>query len=40
VRSWDAMYVALAEAFGATLITLDARLARVDGLASRVDVVA
>jgi predicted nucleic acid-binding protein len=40
VRSWDAMYVALAEAFGATLITLDARLARVDGLTCRVDVVA
>jgi predicted nucleic acid-binding protein len=28
VRSWDAMYVALAEALGATLITVDERLAR------------
>lgn len=32
VRSWDAMYVALAEALGATLLTLDERLARVSGL--------
>jgi predicted nucleic acid-binding protein len=32
VRSWDAMYVALAEALGATLLTLDARLARVSGV--------
>ncbi|MEZ4598081.1 MAG: type II toxin-antitoxin system VapC family toxin [Chloroflexota bacterium] len=32
VRSWDAMYVALAEALGATLVTLDERLARVSGL--------
>jgi predicted nucleic acid-binding protein len=39
VRPWDAMYVALAEAFGATLITLDARLGRVEGLACRIDVV-
>jgi predicted nucleic acid-binding protein len=31
VRSWDAMYVALAEAFSATLITLDDRLARARG---------
>lgn len=31
VRSWDALYVALAEALGATLITLDQRLARADG---------
>jgi len=31
VRSWDALYVALAEAFGATLVTLDARLARASG---------
>lgn len=28
VRSWDALYVALAEALDATLITLDGRLAR------------
>lgn len=31
VRSWDALYVALAEALDATLITLDARLARATG---------
>ncbi len=31
VRSWDAMYVALAEALGATLLTLDSRLAATDG---------
>jgi len=38
VRSWDAMYVALAEALRGTLITLDARLARVEGLECQVDV--
>jgi predicted nucleic acid-binding protein len=32
VRGWDAMYVALAEALGATLITTDERLSRVLGL--------
>lgn len=37
-RSWDALYVALAEATGATLITLDARLARVDGLECEIEV--
>lgn len=37
VRGWDAMYVALAEALGATLITADRRLARVKGLACRVE---
>ena len=31
VRGWDAAYVALAEALGATLITLDGRLARATG---------
>lgn len=31
VRSWDAFYVALAEAVDAPLLTLDARLARADG---------
>jgi predicted nucleic acid-binding protein len=31
VRTWDAMYVALAEVFGATLITLDGRLAGARG---------
>lgn len=39
VRTWDAMYVALAEAAGATLITLDQRLARVKGLECDVEVV-
>lgn len=34
VRSWDAMYVALAEALGATLLTLLERLTRVSGLAA------
>lgn len=38
VRGWDAMYVALAEALRATLITMDARLARVAGLECEVDV--
>lgn len=38
VRSWDALYVALAEALDATLITLDERLARVSGLDCRVEV--
>jgi predicted nucleic acid-binding protein len=40
VRSWDALYVALAEALDATLLTLDRRLGRVTGLACTVDVVA
>lgn len=31
IRGWDAFYVALAEAFDATLLTLDARLARSHG---------
>lgn len=31
VRGWDAVYVALAEALDATLLTLDARLARAHG---------
>jgi predicted nucleic acid-binding protein len=39
VRSWDALYVALAEALDATLITLDPRLARAKGLACRVEVI-
>lgn len=39
VRSWDAPYVALAEAFDATLVTLDQRLARVRGLSCSVEVV-
>ncbi len=40
VRAWDAVYVALAEALDATLLTLDRRLGRVQGLACAVDVVA
>ena len=39
VRGWDAMYVALAEAFGAVLLTMDGRLARADGPSCRIDVV-
>jgi predicted nucleic acid-binding protein len=31
LRAWDALYVALAEALGATLVTLDGRLSRADG---------
>jgi len=31
VRGWDAMYVALAEALGATLLTVDRRLASAPG---------
>lgn len=38
VRGWDAMYVALAEAFGATLLTLDARLADATGPACVIEV--
>ena len=39
VRSWDALYVALAEALDATLITIDARLAAASGPSCRIDVV-
>lgn len=39
VRGWDAAYVALAEALGATLVTLDARLASVPGPRCRIEVV-
>jgi len=39
IRGWDAFYVALAEACDATLLTLDARLARVHGPTCRVEVV-
>lgn len=38
VRGWDAFYVALAEAFDATLVTLDARLARAHGPTCRIEV--
>ena len=40
VRAWDAVYVALAEALGATLVTLDARLARASGLGCPIEVLA
>jgi predicted nucleic acid-binding protein len=40
VRGWDAMYVALAEAFEARLITTDERLARVSGLRCAIEVIA
>jgi predicted nucleic acid-binding protein len=38
VRTWDAFYVALAEALDTTLLTLDARLGRVRGLECQVEV--
>ena len=38
VRGWDAFYVALAEAFNATLLTLDERLARAHGPTCRIEV--
>ena len=38
VRGYDAMYVALAEALGATLLTLDGRLARSRGFDCEVEV--
>ena len=39
LRSWDGVYVALAEALGGTLLTLDRRLGRVAGLGCAVAVV-
>jgi predicted nucleic acid-binding protein len=39
VRGWDAVYVALAESFQATLITTDERLARAPGPRCPVEVV-
>jgi predicted nucleic acid-binding protein len=39
VRGADAMYVALAEALGATLLTTDQRLARASGPTCPIDVV-
>ena len=38
VRSWDALYVALAEALGATLLTTDIRLSGAVGPACPIDV--
>lgn len=40
VRGWDAFYVALAEAFDATLLTMDRRLARAHGPDCRIEVLA
>lgn len=37
VRGWDAMYVALAEALDATLVTTDHRLAAASGPACRIE---
>jgi predicted nucleic acid-binding protein len=39
VRGWDAMYVALAEALGAILVTTDARLGAALGPSCPIDVV-
>lgn len=39
VRGWDAMYVALAEAFDAPLLTRDRRLATAPGPGCRIDVI-
>ena len=38
VRSWDALYVALAEALDGTLITVDHRLARAAGPRCRIEI--
>jgi predicted nucleic acid-binding protein len=38
VRGWDAMYVALAEALGATLLTTDRRLGAAKGPHCRIEV--
>lgn len=38
-RRYDAVYVALAEVLGATLMTTDARIARAPGLRATIDVV-
>lgn len=39
VRSWDALYVALAEMLDATLLTIDRRLAAATGPACTVEVI-
>ena len=38
VRGWDAFYIAVAEAFEAPLLTLDARLARAHGIRCHIEV--
>jgi predicted nucleic acid-binding protein len=40
VRGWDAMYVALAEALDAVLLTADRRLAAANGPMCRIEVIA
>jgi predicted nucleic acid-binding protein len=37
IRGWDAVYVALAEALDATLVTTDGRLATAPGLGCRIE---
>jgi predicted nucleic acid-binding protein len=39
IRGWDAMYVGLAEALGANLLTTDRRLAAASGPTCRIEVV-
>lgn len=39
IRGWDAVYVALAEALDATLVTTDGRLATAPGPACRIEVI-
>ena len=39
VRGWDAMYVALAEALGAVLLTTDERLAAAAGPTCRIEAI-
>ncbi len=39
VRAWDAMYVALAEALGAVVITTDQRLAGATGATCAIEMV-
>lgn len=40
VTAYDAMYVALAEALGATVVTCDTRLAKAPGHRARIEVIA
>jgi len=40
ITAYDAMYVALAEALDAPIITCDAPLARAPGLRARIEVIA